>query len=317
MPQRILVSYGTSYFPTCPPSILYSLSHIDMVASNDTQTLQHSAYQQYKKNTSTLIRWIVTTASSCTAPLAPKPINNNPKHKKKAAKNARTENAKAFPSEISTSKLVSLSTAIAQAEQPVTVPDAIYALFDSVIGARTAAHDIWKAVSFNHPDPEIEKSNEGHWAFIVALQSAFDILGGAIWRKDQEEERDAKRKAREEERSKALAKLKAEASSEGADLAFEFMNKFDGLDVQSLPVEDEVALEQLATQSTSPANDVIATGQPAPAATKGKRKSKSGRVSVEPLNNYEVKSETEAYFAVCFFVRDVISLRKYVIYRIV
>ena len=32
---------------------------------------------------------------------------------------------------------------------------------------------------------------------------------------------------------------------------------------------------------------------------------------MELLNNYKVKSDTETYFAVCFFVRDVIHLRKY------
>ena len=281
-----------------------------MVTSNGTdmlQHLQHSTYQQYKKNTSTLIRWIVTTASSCTAPVAPKPINNNPKHKKKAAKAARSENAKAFPSEISTSKLVSLSTAIAEAEQPV--PDAIYTLFDSVISARTAAHDIWKALSDTHPDPNIEKSNEGHWAFIVALQSAFDALGGLVWRKSHEEDRIAKKKARAEERSKALARLKSEAGPEGVDPGFDFMNKFDGLDVQSLPVEEEEALEDLATQDASPPTEGTATNQGTPTA-KNKRKGKSGRIPTEPLSNYKVKSETEAYFAVCFFVRDIIHLRK-------
>lgn len=111
------------------------------------------------------------------------------------------------------------------------VPDAIYALFDSVISARTAAHEIWKALSIDHPDTDVEKSNEGHWAFIVALQSAFDTLGGAFWRKGHEEDRNAKKKAREEERSRALARLKSEAGPEGVDPAFEFMNKFDGLDV--------------------------------------------------------------------------------------
>lgn len=286
-----------------------------MLASNGTGMPQHSTYQQYKKNTSILIRWIVTTASTCTAPVVPKPINNNPKHKKKAAKTARSENAKAFPSEISTAKLVSLSTAIAEEEQPV--PDAIYALFDSVIGARTAAHEIWKAISIDHSDPDIEKSNQGHWAFIEALQSAFDTLGGAIWRQGHEEDRNARRKAREEERSKALAALKSEAGPEGVDPAFEFMNKFDGLDVQSLPVEDDAALEELATQAGSPTLEMTATEQPAAAAAaKGKRKGKSNRVPTEPLDNYKVKSETEAYFAVCFFVGDIIHLRKYVMFCI-
>ena len=279
------------------------------MASKATEPPQYSTYQQYKKNTSTLVRWIVTTASSCAAPIASKQICQNSKHKKKAAKAARSANAKAFPSKISTSKLVSLSAVIAEAEHPV--PDAIYALFDSVIVARTAAHDIWNALSLSSPDPEVEKSNEGHRAFIVALQSSFDTLGGAVWRKSHEE-RIAKKKARAEERSQALARLKSEAGPEGMDPAMEFMNKFDGLDVQSLPIEDEVELEELATKGVSPAREVSATDQ-APAAAKAKQKGKSSRVPTKALNNFKVRSETEAYFAVCFFVRDVIQLRKYVL----
>ena len=299
-------------FPETPEFCLLplSLAHIDTMASKATEPPQYSTYQQYKKNTSTLVRWIVTTASSCAAPIASKQVTQNSKHKKKAAKAARSANAKAFPSKISTSKLVSLSAVIAEAEHPV--PNAIYALFDSVIVARTAAHDIWNALSLKSPDPEVEKSNEGHRAFIVALQSAFDTLGGAVWRKSHEEERIAKKKAGAKERSQALARLKSEAGPEGMDPAMEFMNKFDGLDVQSLPIEDEVELEELVTRSVSPATEVSATDQ-APAAAKAKQKGKSSRVPTEALNNYKVKSETEAYFAVCFFVSDVIQLRKYVL----
>ena len=281
-----------------------------MMASKAMDPPQHSTYQQYKKNTSTLVGWIVTTASSCAASIASKHIGQISKHKKKAAKAARSANAKAFPSKISTSKLVSFSAVIAEAQHPV--PDAIYALFDSVIVARTAAHDIWSFLSLNSPDPEIEKSNEGHRAFIIALQSAFDTLGGGVWRKGHEEERIAKKKARAEERSQALARLRSEAGPEGLDPAMEFMNKFDGLDVQSLSIEDEAELVELVTRGASPATEVSATDQ-APATAKGKQRGKSSRDPTEALNNYKVKSETEAYFAVCFFVKDVIQLRKYVL----
>ena len=192
------------------------------------------------------------------------------------------------------------------------MPDAIYALFDSVILARTAAHDICNALSLSSPDPEIAKSNEGHRAFIVALQSAFDTIGGDVWRKGHEEERIAKKKARAEERSQALARLRSEAGPEGLDPAMEFMNKFDGLDVQSLSMEDEAGLAELATRGATPATKVGATDQ-APATAKGKQRGKSSCDPTEALNNYKVKSKTEAYFAVCFFVKDVMQLRKYVL----
>ena len=191
---------------------------------------QQSTYQQYKKNTELLVRWIVTTASTCISPETLKPPNNNPKHKKKAAQAARI--AKAFPAEISISRLVSLSNAIAEAKE--NVPDAIHALFESVITARTAVHEIWKAIAAVHPDAEIEKSNEGHRAFIDALQSAYDALGGALWRTKHQQDFKNKRKAKDEERSKALAKMKAEAGPEGVDPAFQFVNNFAGLEVESL-----------------------------------------------------------------------------------
>lgn len=137
-------------------------------------------YPQYKINTQQLIRSIVTTALLCVTPEVYKPRNNNSKLKKRAAQAARAANASAFPAKISMSKIVSLSTAIAEANEDV--PDAIYALFESVISARTAAYDIWTSLTTIYPDPEIEKSNQGHRAFLDALQAAYDALGGGLWR---------------------------------------------------------------------------------------------------------------------------------------
>lgn len=270
------------------------------MASSSVGLPQQSTYQQYKKNTELLVRWVVTTASACITPGALKPPKNNPKHKKKTAQAART--AKAFPAEISISRLVSLSTAIAEAKE--SVPDAIFALFDSVITARTAVHEIWKAIAAVHPDADIERSNEGHRAFIDALQSAYDTLGGALWRQKHQQDFNSKRKAKDEERSKALAKMKAEAGPEGVDPAFQFVNNFAGLEVESLTNEEEAELEQLVTQDTKPLDDATQ-----PAEAKSKRKSKPRRAT-EPLENYKVKSETDIYFAICFFVRDVLNLRR-------
>ncbi|KAL8685341.1 MAG: hypothetical protein Q9224_005856, partial [Gallowayella concinna] len=148
----------------------------------------------------------------------------------------------------------------------------------------------------------------GHRAFIDALQSAFDTLGGALWREKHQEERVRKRKAKDEERSKALAKMKAEAGPEGVDPAFDFVNQFEGLQVEQLAAEEEQQLEELATQDVKPM-DGSETLQPA--AGKSKQKAKPRRAPVEPLHKYKVKSETEAYFVICFFVKDVINLRRY------
>ena len=87
------------------------------------------------------------------------------------------------------------------------------------------------------------------------------------------------------------------------------MKKFAGLDIQNLPVEEEAELEKLAIQGPTLETDVKTTQQQ-PTGAQGKRKGKSRRVAAEPLDNYKVKSETKAYFAICFFVRDILNLRK-------
>ena len=275
---------------------------------------QHSSYLQYKKNTSTLIRWIVTTASSCAPSFAPpKPKNNNPKHKKKAAQAARHAQANAFSPEITTTGLVLLSQAIAEAKQEV--PPFIFTLFDEVIRARTAAYEFWSGLCVSHPDREnIQKSNEGHLAFIDALNSAFGALGGALWRKRHQDEQEARQKAREADRTKAVAKARSVALPMGTTESLDFENKFAGLEFHVTSSEGEAELEELAKQAASLAqNATILEGDAAPKGKDGKVKSKGKRqsVPVQPLDHYKIKSDTESYFAVCFFLRDFLKLSRY------
>ena len=69
---------------------------------------QHGTYRQYKKKPVTLMRWLVTTASSCTAPISLKPTSDSPKQKEEAAQATHSANAQAFAAEISTAQLVIL-----------------------------------------------------------------------------------------------------------------------------------------------------------------------------------------------------------------
>lgn len=191
-------------------------------------------------------------------------------------------------------------------EAKLDVPEAIFALFDSVIAARTAVHELWKAIAAGHPDAEVERSNESHHAFIEALQCAYETLGGALWQQKHEKEIETERKAKNEVKSRALAKMKAEAGPEGVDPAFHFVNQFHALEVESLTTEEEAELELLVTRDTK-AEDAVDTTRAPTGRSKGKTKPR--RIQTEPLEKYKVKSDTEIYFAICFFVRDVIGLR--------
>lgn len=248
-------------------------------------TIPHrSTYLQYKHNTSILIRWIVTTASSCASKAAPS--NKNTNNKKRATK-APSENP-----EITLTGLVSLSNIIAEAEEPV--PNSIYALFDSVIRARTAAYKCFEQLWAECPDDDLKISNESHLAFINALKTAWDILGGAIWRKDYPDGRKPQKPQKQTPDSDEVA-LTTET--------IEFFNRFKGLDVDPLPVEEEEELETIATKTPE------ATSASDTPTVKPRGKGKKRRT--EPLENYKIKSETEIYFGVCFFVRDVLELKRY------
>ena len=274
-----------------------------MATNSDMPELQNTAsYHQYKKNTSTLVRWVITTADAFGTPEPPKKRSNNPKNKKKAAKAARA-NAKPSDTEISISEFVSLSATIAEAGQDV--PDAIFSLFNSVIAARTAAYKIWTSITAAHPDKEIEKSNERHWHFIEALQSAYDTLGGLKWRERNSEQGDCSRKSKDIRDEKISGKENDEAAPSESETVFRLANRFNALKVEPLLDDDQLQLEEMAIQGTKAMNnDGTHTAK---AASKGKGKAK--RAVVESLEKYKIKSETETNFAVCCFMKDMINLR--------
>lgn len=121
----------------------------------------------------------------------------------------------------------------------------------------------------------------------------------------------ARRNAREQERTQVLAKMKADSDPESGEITSVFMNHFYCLEVENLPIKEEADLDQLAKSGGSLETEGNTSEQPIRASTgTGRRKRKSRRVAAEPLDNYKVKSETEAYFAVRMFLRDVLNLRK-------
>jgi hypothetical protein len=256
-----------------------------------------SSYLQYKHNTSILIRWIVTTASSCAPDHAiPKPKNGSSKNKKAAAK-GRAADSKLSSPEVTLTGLVSLSGIIAEAHQ--AVPNAILSLFDKVIQARTTAWECFEQLWADNPDEDLKRSNESHRAFIDALQSARNILGS------EEKCNDGP------SHTKSHASKTTNSSSPGKDEAagpLEFVNQFAKLDIEDLPSEDEVELEAMASGTKPPMGSDVPPENIA--AGKGRSKGKKRKVVPESLASYKITSETEIYFAVCFFIKDLLELRR-------
>jgi hypothetical protein len=250
-----------------------------------------SSYLQYKHNTSILIRWIVTTAESCVPAHTPsKPKNSNLKNKKSAAK-GRTVDANLSSLEVTLSGLISLSGIIAGAKE--NVPSAILSLFDKVIQARTSAWECFEQFWKDNPDEDLKRSNESHRAFIDALQNARDILA-------QSTQGSSEPKSKPSKPANGSTPVKESAGP------LEFLNKFGSLEVENLPTDDEAELEELVAGSR-PSTTLPSDG---PASAKGRGKGKKRKAVPKPLSRYKITSETEIYFAVCFFIKDLMELRR-------
>ncbi len=96
-------------------------------------------YLIYKRDTSRLIFWIIKTSNTIIASLSSLP-DDAPKTPNKTG-------------QVTVSGLVSLSKLIAKHIEPV--PSATLELLDSVIRARTAAHEAFQQLVADNCDPEI------------------------------------------------------------------------------------------------------------------------------------------------------------------
>ena len=195
-----------------------------------------------------------------------------------------------FP-EVTLSGLISLSCIIAGAKE--NVPSAILSLFDKVIQARTSAWECFEQFWKDNPDEDLKRSNESHRAFIDALQNARDILA-------QSTQGSSEPKSKPSKPANGSTPVKESAGP------LEFLNKFGSLEVENLPTDDEAELEELVAGSR-PSTTLPSDG---PATSKGRGKGKKRKAVPEPLSNYKITSETEIYFAVCFFIKDLMELRR-------
>ncbi|SPQ19181.1 5fef2285-2abb-49d2-9a44-8740aab37832 [Thermothielavioides terrestris] len=127
-----------------------------------------NAYLAYKRDTSRLLYWIIQTSNA----IIRSSQARGPDEDVPAVANTTGE--------ITVSSLVFLSKLIAK--HIGAVPPAIYRLFQSVIDARTASYVIFQKLAAQNPNPEMERSNASHKAFIDALVEAFEALGGKEWK---------------------------------------------------------------------------------------------------------------------------------------
>lgn len=285
-----------------------------------------NTYLEYKRNTARLICWVVTTASSVseklglaspTAPNAPPtpPVSPPPKrstHGKGKRKKSHPhpppppvldDPASPTSPEITASKLVSLSRLIySSTTPPKSVPSTIYNLFDSVIRSRTAAYNFWLDIDSANPSEETQNSNKGHKAFIDALQAAFEALGGLEWQAKRDAEREQRLKETQANKTSPVLKTKE----------LELENRFGGLEIDDIISGDE----NEGSKQNEWLRDIVpkqTNGQKTGASKKTKATLKAAEAQSRRLENYKIKSDSEALFAAFCFMKDLFDLRRCVL----
>lgn len=250
-----------------------------------------NSYLEYKRNTNQLIRWVVTTASNISQKrkLSSGAPSSSPTQKK--PDNLKPQAGKITSPEITIASLVSYSELISASTR--LIPATVYALFSSVIRARTAAYHFWHSTYASDPDEDVKRSNEAHKAFINALETAYETLGGKEWEKRQAEERESRSKDQRDEADEPFA------------------NRFEGLEIDELSQDEETGDIAEKADSTSRQR-----AQRKGKKGKGKKKLTTPIPKLQDwsLEDFKIKddpgSETEAVFAAFCFLQDMMKLRR-------
>lgn len=128
-------------------------------------------YLKYKRDQRHLVYWITHTSAQIVKQHPESPVVAN------------------TTGVISLATLKSLSGLIAKHLD--RVPTTIFRLFESIIDARKATHNLFLKITASNPDPDIQKSNESHKYWIDGLTEAFNTLGGETWQSGKRSESDA------------------------------------------------------------------------------------------------------------------------------
>lgn len=125
----------------------------------------HNPYLAYRRDTGRLIYWIIQTSNAIIGSASDLPDD--------APKSPNTNGQVTVASLLSLVNLVS--------KQAVPVPNAILALFHSVIEARRTMYESYLMFVAGKPDPEMEQSNRSHKHFLDVLSEGFKLLGSDAW----------------------------------------------------------------------------------------------------------------------------------------
>ncbi|KAL7274069.1 hypothetical protein RUND412_003053 [Rhizina undulata] len=290
----------------------------------------HNTYLSYKHNTSRLLRWIVTTASSIPSsePIPATPAGN--KSKKKAASRSPSDSPI-----VKISQIPSLCQHISARPPPppvIEIPSTVYELFQSVINARTAAYRFFVDLeNVSGPsgqaggEPGMRESNQRHKAFIDALEEGFRLLGGEEWKAQSETPTST-----ESEEKKAI--------SNTAEELLEIANRFQYLTVDEIPEAAEELGSDFGKENNIPGDpenewlkDIMPQHQGSKAGCrriKGSRNKNKKHAQVpeeaegdgwklenvrrHKLDQYRVEDDSEeALFAGLCFLKDLGELRRY------
>jgi hypothetical protein len=131
-----------------------------------------NTYLKYKRDQRHLVYWITHTSAHI--------IKQHPSESPAVANTTGV---------VSLAALQSLSGLIAKHLDQI--PTTIFRLFESIIDARKATHNLFLKITGSNPDPDIQNSNESHKYWINGLTEAFNTLGGETWQSEKRGESDA------------------------------------------------------------------------------------------------------------------------------
>ncbi|KAH8802625.1 hypothetical protein F5884DRAFT_802467 [Xylogone sp. PMI_703] len=250
-----------------------------------------NSYLKYKRDTRHLLYWMIHTSNSI--------VKSSPPTQDLDGITITVNTTGQIPA----SAVIPIAKLIAKHIQPI--PSTIYRLFQSVIAARIAAHQIFQQIVARNPDPDIEKSNASHRRFIDILTDAFNALGGKAW----------------------LSEQKAGAKSDNEnDEDVIFANKFASLGIDEDNDEDEPeeaveTPEDVTNVSSARPRRSTRTGKKRKGGKRGKRgkpKSKSQEASLEdvPLESYRIIEDdtgiiTDYLMAIYSLIQQWTELRDY------
>ncbi|KAL6068023.1 hypothetical protein QOT17_008504 [Balamuthia mandrillaris] len=292
-----------------------------------------SSYVRYKQNNSRVARWLWTAYEDCRALLSSRaPSRGGGKGRKKAAPPPRSSSSgggrggaaeKESFSPLSSTKLSPddlrrilplLKKAIANGV--LEVPSKLFSLLRSTIQARLHHHEIYVAYASALRGKErenVEKQNRCHKFYVEALQEAFEELGGKEWLDGGcIDTRKTKKGAPKQQQQQKDANAPATAH----------LRNYYELLVDGTEQQEEEEKKEKVEHEKSEGNQWL-EGMLLPNNNKPRRQNnkqnrkkqqqrKSRRGDNIPLEEFEIASDVESFFAAVCLLNDVSALHHWV-----